>query len=396
MGVYRKPESPFWYMFLEGSGPKPIRTSTGIPVHGGSPEHNKELRRQAQEVYAARMAALARQRHGLSPDPAVEPPSPPPPVVTLRPFAAWYATHVVAAHRGAERERELVAMLLAKRVNEDGIDVALADLPLDGITRERVTEWMTARRRTASARTVNREIDVLKAMLRKAAELGHLTVSPLVGMKRLRVVPPKRRLLEAAEELRLLAVADPIDAALLILGIDTLVRFGDLVDLRREDVRGAWAYISDPKDPIQGEPYEVPLSMRARRALRAIPGSESYYFARYRVAALERDRRGAWRQKLKKLCQAAGVPYGRKQGGITFHWATRRTGATRLIRRRVDLKTVQALGHWKQPDVVLAIYTEVERRALLQAVRPARTGLPDSPPIHQRRPTRPKSRQSRS
>ena len=71
---------------------------------------------------------------------------------------------------------------------------------------------------------------------------------------------------------------------------------------------------------------------------------------------------------LKRACLKAGIPYGRKAGGITFHWATRRTGATRMLQRGVDLKTVQAIGHWKSADVVLDIYAETTSRAARQAV----------------------------
>ena len=78
---------------------------------------------------------------------------------------------------------------------------------------------------------------------------------------------------------------------------------------------------------------------------------------------------------LQTACARAGLPYGRKAGGITFHWATRRTGATRMIRRKVDLKTVQAIGHWKTADVVLDIYTEAHPKAARAAVELV-AGLP--------------------
>jgi hypothetical protein len=48
-------------------------------------------------------------------------------------------------------------------------------------------------------------------MLRDAAP-KYLTASPLVGMKRLRIVQPKRRLMTPTEERKLLAVGDPSTA----------------------------------------------------------------------------------------------------------------------------------------------------------------------------------------
>jgi hypothetical protein len=58
-------------------------------------------------------------------------------------------------------------------------------------------------------------------------------------------------------------------------------------------------------------------------------------------------------------CFKAGVPYGRAAGGLTFHWATRRTGATRMLTRRIDPGTVQKVGRWKTAAVVLRIYHEL-------------------------------------
>ena len=73
-------------MLIEGLD---VRASTGVPKRGGSPAQNKELRRQAEEIYAARKAAAAREVARAS----VEKPA-----ITFRDFARWYETHV-AAHR---------------------------------------------------------------------------------------------------------------------------------------------------------------------------------------------------------------------------------------------------------------------------------------------------------
>jgi hypothetical protein len=85
------------------------------------------------------------------------------------------------------------------------------------------------------------------------------------------------------------------------------------------------------KDPKSGEPYEVALSPRAQKALAAVKGSGAYVFEKFRRAENPRDWSGSVRQRLQYLCEQVDVPYGRAIGGVTFHWSTRRTGATRLI-----------------------------------------------------------------
>jgi len=77
---------------------------------------------------------------------------------------------------------------------------------------------------------------------------------------------------------------------------------------------------------------------------------------------------------LSGLCDRAGVLYGRKRGGITFHWATRRTGATRLVvDRKASIPAVQRQGNWKTADVLLSIYTEADRQAQRAAILPPRS-----------------------
>ena len=123
------------------------------------------------------------------------------------------------------------------------------------------------------------------------------------------------------------------------------------------------------RDPKGGDPHEVALSPRAVLALEAIPEIGPYYFTKFRRAGLQRDWRSTVSQRLERLCKRAGVPYDRNAGGITFHWSTRRTGATRmLIANGVPLPVVQRQGNWKTPDVLLATYIEVQRDDLLTAV----------------------------
>jgi integrase len=217
--------------------------------------------------------------------------------------------------------------------------------------------------------TANREVDLLKAMLRDAVP-KYLDASPLVGMKRLPAVARRRRILKADEEKRLLeAASDPQDHALLVLGIDTLVRLGDLLDVQRSDRDGLWLELRDTKN---GTAHRVPLSPRAVVALDAIPVDphSKYYFSKFRRAMNPRDWRSAVNQRLEKLCGQCDppIPFGLKHG-VTFHGATRKTGATRLaVEQKQPLSVVQRLGGWKDPSMLLAIYTEADDDALLALV----------------------------
>ena len=76
---------------------------------------------------------------------------------------------------------------------------------------------------------------------------------------------------------------------------------------------------------------------------------------------------------LRRACAKAGVPYGRARRGLTFHWATRRTGTTRMLRHGGEgaIAAVQRIGGWRSANVPLTIYREVatsEMKALVELV----------------------------
>ena len=365
MGVFKRPDSKYWQIYLE---PLQQREPTDILI-GETITQRKDSRTRADQRYHERMIECATRQHHVGDAPIPE---------RFDRYAARYARDVISAHRGDEREQRVLARLVAFF----GSDL------LALIDRDRVRAYMTARRamtfhgRPISANTINREVDLLKAMLRDAVP-KYLTQSPLLRMKKLPIIKVRKRLLGADEEARLLAVAaaDPQDYALLVLGIDTLVRLGDLLDLRRQDRQGLWIDIRQPKS---GEAYQAPLTPRAAAALNALTHADPYYFPKFRRAQNPRDWRGAVRQRLEALCARTTppIPFGQIAGGITFHGATRKTGATRfLIERQLPLAVVQAIGNWKRPDVLLNVYTDVTPADLLRAVgQPVEAPAP--PPIH--------------
>jgi integrase len=349
VGVYTRPDSPWYWLWLETSHTK---EKTRVKI-GRTTAQRHDSRRLADDVYHQRMNEIAARVHRLPLSL---------PAIRFSAYAEIYVRDVIVHQRGAERAGELVKALKK----------GFGDELLSTIDRARVQQYMSVRRAAVSANTVNREIDALKAMLRDAVP-KYLDASPIVGMKRLPTVKPKRRLMTFTEERKILAVAtNPLVRALIIIGVDSLVRMNDILDLKREDRRGRWIYLADPKS---GDPVEVALSLRGAKALDQIPNIGPYYFQGFRgpkVAA--RDRRSRVRRLLERLCKRAGVPYGRKKGGITFHWATRRTGATRmLINKRIPVPVVQRQGTWKNPDVMLQIYAEADRKSLLAAVAPVRS-----------------------
>lgn len=375
MGIFTKDDSRYFWLYLETTKKK---ERTDIRCDAPTPQGRKDNRAAVEALYHDRLAETR---------PSAQPDAPAVPSITFAEFVTWYQEHVLPKHRGAERERVTLPRLVAE----------FGALTLADITPSRVTEWQTrrlaaptliARRKRVAARavsagpvTVNRETDVLKAVM-QAAVPKYFAVSPLFGMKRLATKTPRRTILSEADEAKLLAGMPADDAALMVLALDSLIRLHDVLDIKREHHDGRKIWIDDPK---AGGGFHVPISARAKAYLAKIADDGSgYYFSRRR-AELKTDhaRRNAIKQMLQRACKRAGVKYGRARGGITFHWATRRTGATRMLSRGVQPGTVQKVGRWKTLDTVLTIYDELIGTDAIKAVNAvgAKTGRQRSRPV---------------
>lgn len=375
MGVFTRKDSSYYWLRLDGyrdPNGNPVREPTRVKKDAPTPVQRKENRDLAEKIFHDRMHELAKE--DASP--------PKPDAITFAAFLDWWETHKLPRRKGREREGYILPRLRR----------AFGSLNLTAIDRAAVDEYMTERlttptvityrKRTRTVQvtegTVNREVALLKSIL-QAAVPKYLAASPLFGMKTLRTTAPLRRTLTVDEEDRLLKALKKEDRAFVIMGLDTLCRLSDILNLTREDDHKTYLTIREPKDPTQSQSYTVPVSKRLRRALDAMPKAGPYYFAHRRHAKTPRDRRNGIRQMLEYACAKTDppIPFGRANGGITFHWATRRTGASRMIANNVDPKTVQRIGHWATAELVLDIYSEAIDENARRAVEiPAKRARP--------------------
>lgn len=316
-------------MVIEGTGE---RRSTGVPRAAGFPAQALEQRRQAETIYAATKTDAAKRAAGLLPQQQT---------ITFRTHATWYETHVAAHHRGADKEASMLGRL------HEHFDRFASLAEIDVLA---VREWMTARKRSVQASTVNRELDVLKRVLASAVP-KYLAASPIAGLRRFRTNETEPRVLTPDEEARLLAIAGPADCAWLLTALDTLLRLSSVVNLKWAQVKLDRSVIVPLNAKVSHD--AAPISRRVDLALRALPRANDWVFPEF-------HRRGKGKtagknkgiRRFMLLCQQAEIPYGRAAGGVTFH-CLRHTGATRALQRGASVRTVMKLGGWKDERSVM-------------------------------------------
>ncbi len=191
--------------------------------------------------------------------------------------------------------------------------------------------------KTVAPATVNRELSILKSATRKALEWGMISDDPLAGFKLARVSNARVRYLEDDEFDRLMNVAHPELAPIILMARHTGMRQGEILNLEWSDVdlRRGWIRIRHSKN---GEGRFVPLSARSTAMLSNTPHSNrvGLLFERHGVRM---DRNGWLRDQFAKAVRQAGL--------IDFHFHDlRHCWASHAAMRGADIQTIAAiLGH---------------------------------------------------
>lgn len=198
---------------------------------------------------------------------------------TLGAILRRYQTEVTPSKKSADIESVKIDVLMK--------DVTLPKLKMSAVTSSAVASWRDRRLKQVSGATVNREIDVLSAVINHARREWDVHVeNPIPLIKRPEKARARDRRFSAEEETYLLAaltggerLADgtfskgarnPWLLPLVKLAIETAMRRGELLSLTWEnvDLKRQTAHLPDTKN---GDPRTVPLSTCAVAILQALP-----------------------------------------------------------------------------------------------------------------------------
>ncbi len=303
MAIYQRKEAGVWYADFYANG-KREQVSTGT-----------KNKREAEKFVALRVSETERGKYSR------------PARVTLSEFGQQYMEYAKANKRSWLRDEQIMVHLNA----------AFGSMQLSDIGPFPIERYKIERVKVASPATVNREIALLKHMFNLAEQWAiHRGRNPMKGIRFLSENNLQVRSLSDAEEAALIRHCSPYLQDLVTFAINTGFRFGDILDLK-------WEEVDIENNTIKmrirktGQMLEMPLNDSAATVVSGWHGIRRTDYVFYNPETGEQ-----WKDLwlgLKKACRKAELR------DVTWH-TFRHTFASRLTREGADLVTVkELLGH---------------------------------------------------
>jgi integrase len=223
------------------------------------------------------------------------------------------------------------------------VDPYLKNLKLHEITRDLIDEIASSKEQTGvKPATVNRMLEVIRAILRKAErEWNWLEKAPLIRMRK--EENHRIRWITKAEADRLLRELPPHLADMAAFSLATGLRQSNVTKLEWREIdlekRHAWIH---PDQAKAKKAIPVPLNSDAIVVLRNRIGKHSQYVFTYADHPVLKCSTKAWKKALKR----AGIEQ--------FRWHDlRHTWASWHVQNGTSLQELQQLGGWSSFEMVL-------------------------------------------
>lgn len=340
MGVYRRSDSPTWWMSLQVEQRR-VRLNTGV-----------EDRRLAEEIFAAWKVEVARERWLGA--------RPPDQHYTVKDLINKYLA-LVTPRKALDSQRRDRSVLESFRMRWGSL--RLCDLSTDMIE-----EYLTTRLTHVTYGTASKELGILKSAYQAARRWGWVQSSPFVGIRLNQEGRCRIRWLTREEERLLLSRCPPWLRDLVIVGLDTGLRPGNLVRLQRSWVHHDQSVVIVPQDwtKTRRAPITVPLTSRARaiilRWMDASPRQEGLVSRDGQSLAC-----GRVNNALRRLTRAIGLD-------DVCLYTLRHTFVTRLVQAGRSLPDIAALaGH--RSVVTTMRYVHVAPQYLRESIRALESSL---------------------
>lgn len=312
MGIYQRRDSPTFWMSLQVNGQR-VRLNTMV-----------EDRQLAEEFLCAWKTEVARTRWLGAPTPDGD--------HTVAELIAHYVKTATSRKSVGSQQRD--RLILAKFATRWGT------LLLRDLTTLLIEEYIAERLAQVSFATVSKELGVLKAAFRCAIRWGWASRSPFLGVPLNQEGTPRTRWLSDDEEIRLLEHCPALFRDMVMLGLDTGLRPGNLVRFKRAWVQPGETCLLIPREHTKTKklPLTIPLTRRAAEIFRRYLESARSEFlfvsqAGHAYTCAEVNR------ALQRAAVKAGVP-------DLCLYTLRHSFISRLVQAGVSLPEVAALaGH---------------------------------------------------
>lgn len=308
MSLYKRKDSPYWWIKLCVSGHR-VQKSTGTTDKQKAQEYHDKLKAQLWDEI----------RLGIKPDHSWNEA-----VVRWLKETSHKATHENDKMHLRWLDKHLSGIKL-KDINRDKLDLILEAKKSEGVSNS----------------TVNRVLEIVRAILRKAAyEWEWLDRAPKVRM----LPKPKRRIrwLTQKEVEKLLHELPSHLRAMVIFSLETGLRQKNVTHLKwsQLDVERKCAWIH-PDQAKARRAIPVPLSERALLVLQELKSVHEEFVFTYKGKPVHQPNNWAWRKAL----QRAGIE--------NFRWHDlRHTWASWHIQKGTPMHVLQELGGWSCAEMV--------------------------------------------
>jgi len=309
MSLFKRKDSPYWWVKITHNGRRPIQESTGTTDKAKAQEYHDKLK-----------ASLWDQER-----------------LGVKPRYSWQDAVIrYLAETSGKATQE------TDKTHLRWLDPYLNGLMLDEINRDLLEKVMAKRIAGKVANsTVNRTMEIVRAVLRKAA----FDWEWLDRVPKVRMLPePKRRIrwITKDEAERLIKVLPDHLAAMVRFSLETGLRRANVTGLQWSQVdlvrRTAWIH---PDQAKARKAIAVPLSVNAVNVIREQIGKHPTHVFSYHGNTIIQVNTKTWRAALVKV------------GIKEFRWHDlRHTWASWHVQAGTPLHVLQELGGWECVEMV--------------------------------------------
>lgn len=229
-----------------------------------------------------------------------------------------YLAHVEKEHRTANK---------AERVLKQFLEF-VGDRRAADISAFQVEKWKLTRVKDVGPSTVNRELNIITGLFRRAVAWKLLTASPAAAVKKYRIDDTRIRVL-TADEIKTVLMKTPSDIALLCRAtLECLRRLSELLALKREHVGPRWVEIRRKGGRV--ERVDVTPELRTLLLKRA-PRNNFIFVGRTGEPPTQ--------ESVSGIMRSLGLR------GVSHH-TMRHTGVTLMLEAGFNPRVIQKLAGW--------------------------------------------------